>query len=1000
MSLAGRSLSHYKIVEEISCGGMGIVYRATDTRLNRDVAVKVLPGDLTADRDRRDRFIREARAASALEHPNIAVIHDIGEEDGISFIAMELVRGDKLSGAIAAGQFASNPSRAIDIAIEVAEALARAHSQGIVHRDVKPANVMLTEDGHAKVIDFGLAKLVGPISGEQITASATDPALVLGTVAYMAPEQARSGPIDHRTDIFSFGVLLYEMFAGTLPFKGHSSIETMHAILNDAPAPLTLKGIAPAAAADLTRIIEKCLSKDPDARYQGMKDLVVDLKTARRRMDSEASIAHTMPVSPPMPARAKSPLLVAAATLAALVFGGYWAWSSRDAIPAEATGTRPSVAVMYFENNTGNKDLDWLRTGLTDMLVTDLSQSPDVEVLSTDRLVQILSSMNKLDDPVVSFDTVQEVARRAGVKHVMLGSYIKAGDTIRINLKLQDASSGKIISTERVDAANESSLFPTMDDLTRRLKAKFALPAGGSLSSLLSPPSRGATVGPALDRDLKDVTTASVDAYREYAKGIELHQRGRPQDAIPLFQRAVEIDPNFALAYVKMAVANGNIGRSNDRDVFAKKALDLTDRLTPRERYYIEGYYYSSRLEDTAKGIEAYSKAIELYPDHSASRVNLALLYMRTDQTEKCIEHYTLLRQRGFEFPGAAGNLSICYAADGKDADALAVLREYVERFPDVELGWMNLGLTQMTFAHFDEAERSLKKALDLRPGFPPAVAGLAQIATLRGEFSTARRILDPLTTLPIVNARSLGRSQIVYSYFYEGRTREALATARQLVADEGPDGSNESAGARAVMAEMLLAAGRRADAVAEARRGLVEARGRLSVMEVLLSGVLAGDRDARAEMQRIADLLPAGSDKAMPLIADAIVAIESGDHEAGAQLLNRYDQQLRPGILAAGALAPFHQPRAMLNYWRGRERLSAGDYKGAIAQFSKNTGNPGLRQFNVLEFVRGLYYTAQAHEKLGDDDGAREFYARFLNYWKNGDLDREKVREALKKMS
>ncbi|HEX6216835.1 MAG TPA: serine/threonine-protein kinase, partial [Vicinamibacterales bacterium] len=211
MSLAGRIVSHYKIVEEISRGGMGVVYRATDTRLDRDVALKVLPSELMTDRDRRERFVREARAASALEHPHIAVIHDVGEEDGISFIAMELIRGDKLSTAVANGQFAANAGRALEIAIEIAEGLARAHSQGIVHRDLKPANVMLTEDGHAKVIDFGLAKLLAPLSGDSatVTAGTTDPAVILGTVYYMSPEQARGGTIDHRTDIFAFGVLLY-----------------------------------------------------------------------------------------------------------------------------------------------------------------------------------------------------------------------------------------------------------------------------------------------------------------------------------------------------------------------------------------------------------------------------------------------------------------------------------------------------------------------------------------------------------------------------------------------------------------------------------------------------------------------------------------------------------------------------------------------------------------------------------------------------------------------
>jgi serine/threonine protein kinase/tetratricopeptide (TPR) repeat protein len=988
--LAGRTLSHYRIVEEISRGGMGIVYRATDTRLNRDVALKVLPAELTSDRERNERFVHEARAASALEHPNIAVIHDIGEADGISFIAMELVRGDKLSAALAHTPLLSNPARILDIAIEVAEALARAHSQGIVHRDIKPSNVMLTEDGHAKVIDFGLAKLVGPVSADLATAPATDPAIVLGTVAYMAPEQARGAAIDHRTDIFSFGVMLYEMFSRALPFTGHSSIETMHAILNEAPAPLRLKGVPAAAAADIVRIIDKCLAKDPDARYQGMKDLVVDLKSARRRMDSDVSIAATAPIASAVSAK-KSPLLAVAASLAIVAIGGYWLWSSRAAIPAEATGTRPSVAVMYFENNTGNKDLDWLRTGLTDMLVTDLSQSPDVEVLSTDRLVQILGSMDKLDAPQISFDTVKEVARRGGVKHVMLGSYIKAGDVIRINLKLQDAETGKILSTERVDALNEASLFPTMDELTKRLKAQFAIPGSGGFGGLFTRPG---AVPAVLDRDLKDVTTSSVEAYREYAAGIEFHQRARYQEAFPHLERAIAIDPGFALAYTKLAVGNGNTGRSNERDKYAKRALELTDRLTPRERYYIEGYYYSSRLEDTQKAIDAYEKAVKLYPDHSASRVNLAVMYLRTDQVEKCLEHYTVLRERGFEFPGAIGNQSQCYVEAGNNQAAIDLHKEFIDRFPDLEAAHLNYGLTLRSINRFDEAERELKRALDLRPNYAGAIAGLAHVAALRDDFEGARKIAAGLKTGP--NGTGLGVTQTTYSYLFEGRTRQALNVLVPLVDELG--NSNEAALGRSIIAEIFLAQGKKAEAIAEIRRGIADAQGRLAISDILIAGGLAGEPSSRGEAQRIADLLPTGAHKALPILIDAIAAVEAARNDEAARLLDSYESKIRPGMVASTFTIPAYQPRVMLNYWRGRERLASGDYKAAIDSFNRTTSDPGLRQFHPFEYVRGLYYTAQAYEKSGDATNAREFYGRFVRYWKNADIDRDKVTEALKK--
>src|SRR5687767_806731 len=272
VALTGRRLSHYDIVEEISRGGMGVVYRAVDVNLARDVALKVLPEDLLHDPGRRERLLQEARAASALEHPHIAVIHDVGEADGITFIAMELIRGEKLSDTLARGPLP--PLRALTLATEVAEGLARAHEKGIVHRDLKPANVMVTDDGHAKVIDFGLAKLVEPVIPEAATASVhgpgTDAGIVLGTAAYMAPEQARGDRVDHRTDVFALGVTLYEMVTGRPAFQGRSALDTMQAVLTQPVPPLpALAGASAEATAELQRIIGKCTAKEPDERYQG-----------------------------------------------------------------------------------------------------------------------------------------------------------------------------------------------------------------------------------------------------------------------------------------------------------------------------------------------------------------------------------------------------------------------------------------------------------------------------------------------------------------------------------------------------------------------------------------------------------------------------------------------------------------------------------------------------------------------------------------------------------
>ena len=974
---------------------MGVVYRATDTRLDRDVALKVLPPELMTDRDRRERFVREARAASALEHPHIAVIHDVGEEDGISFIAMELIRGDKLSTAVANGQFASNAGRALEIAIEIAEGLARAHSQGIVHRDLKPANVMLTEDGHAKVIDFGLAKLLAPLSGDgdTVTAGATDPAVIIGTVSYMSPEQARGSSIDHRTDIFAFGVVLYEMFSGIVPFRGRSSIETIHAILHSQPPPLHATSLAPAAAEDIQRIVDKCLAKDPDDRYQGMKDLIVDLKAARRRLDT-ASMSATMPL-PRVAAKRPANLLIGLASLAIVAAIGLWLWNSQRAPIAEATGTRPSVAVLHFENNTGNPAMDWLRSGLTDMLVTDLSQSPDVEVLSTDRLVQILGEIGKLDERSISSDTIQEVARRAHVQHVLLGSYVKAGEAIRINVRLQDAASGRIISTERVDAVNEASLFPTMDDLTRRVKARFESAGGNMLTGFLRSPSARLPSTP-LDRDLKDVTTASVDAYRHYAAGIAEHQRSRYLAALPHFQEAVKIDPDFALAFVKMAVATGNMGRSNESDEYAKRALSLVDRLTPRERYYIEGYHYSSRIETTARAIEAYQKTLALYPDHSASRNNLGLLYLRTDQLDKAIVEYEILLERGFEFPGAAGNLASAYVAAGKPDEAIAVMQDFVSRFPDVEAAHFNLGLSALHVNRFDAARRAFERCLELRPNWPAAYGALAQLANARGDVDEARRHASAALKAPLPNGRFAGFINTVYADLVQGRTEKAQRDLRRAIDDQGMAGSTQSAAAHALIAEILLARGSRAAAGDAAMRAIRDARGRLAAIDGLVVGSMAQSPEARAEFDRIANTLPAGSDKHTPHLVDAALAVEAGRYSEALDLLRKFAPHVPPGPIGV----PVRQPAVMLAYWSGRAELGVGNDPEAARQLTRVVEAGWSRVFSPFEYVRSFYYLGQIADRAGDRAKAREHYQRFLSYWKDGDIDRDKVAEAIKKTS
>ena len=1003
MHLTGRRLAQYLIAEEISRGGMGVVYRATDTRLNRDVALKVLPEELVDDPERRHRFVQEAQAASAIEHPHIAVIYDVNEADGHTFIAMELIRGEKMSEWLARGR--PTAARTLELAAEIASGLAKAHDKQIVHRDLKPANVMLTEEGHAKVIDFGIAKLIegaGDAGGETRISDGTGVGVVLGTTTYMSPEQARGNRVDYRSDIFSFGIVLHEMLAGRLPFQGRSSIETASAILHE-PAPRLPSlgpGIVSDVSADIQRVVDKCLEKDPRERYQSMKDVAVDLRAARRRLETgtHPPTVAAAPVVPPSRPRWLWPA-VAVAVLASAA--GAWIGFGRErAAPATAGGAKPSIAVLYFDNTTGDASLDWMRTGITDMVVTDLSQSTQVDVVSTERLYGLLAEMHRADDKVLSSDVIRTVAERTGVDHVIVGSFVRSGEALRINTRLQEAKTGRIVSSERVDGPNAASLFAMVDDLSRRIRVRFEdVRAGaGPIGSLLTSP--GAATDAALDRGLTDVTTPSIEAYQLFAEGMNQHLRFRERQAIPFFEKAIASDPGFANAYAKLGIVHGNLGRVDLREKYLQLALEHSGRMTAPERLYAEGLLALDRRE-TARGLDAYQRCIDLYPGHEGCRHALAMVQAPLGLLEESTRNFEEVIRRGGTFPTTFSLLAVNYRALDQPEKALEIVQQYSTRNPENAAGHGAVCVALLGLRRYRDAADACRRSAVLNQT-ATGQFGEAIALILQEDWDGARKVATELAAATDQNQRYLGAMALVIQDMFMGKAAEARRWAERAVAVYDRPVPNATT-ARLVLSNIEQAVGRQAEALVTAERALGEARNPIDQGPATLSVASLRARIGRTAQAHA--LLTEYERTATPPTAKAVGRTLAHGRGEVALAARDYATALRELTAAQAALSPRPgnpiqpNPHVLIWFALGEAHLGAGHSTEARGWFERIVDGPYERALRPIEYVRSLYHLAAIAEAAGDAAKALEYYRRFLGYWGDGEIDRDKVEIARRKL-
>ena len=932
--LTGKTVSHYRVLEVIGGGGMGVIYKAEDLRLDRAVALKFLPEDMVSDPRALERFEREARAASTLDHPNICSIYEFGEHEGQPFIVMQLLQGQTIRDLLAtepAGQRALPSPQLLDLAIQIGRGLQAAHEKGIIHRDIKPANIFVTTNGVTKILDFGLAKVFETGEEKELGAPVGEDAMLanipagtatglslsrhgsaIGTAGYMSPEQVRGEPLDVRTDLFSLGLVLYEMATGRRTFTGETLAAVRDAILHETPMPIS--DLNSSISPKMEAVINRALEKERERRYQSAAELLVDLE-AIRQITSDAEYPRRSRV------RDKKVLTAGVLVVAALAALVYW----RLHKPVPNLSPRGTIVLADFANTTGEKVFD---DSLQQALTLQLEQSPFLNVVSARTIRATLQEMEKPPEQPITAEVAAEICLRTHSNAVLAGSIAPNNNGYDVTLKALSCQTGHPFEVVELRAKNRNKILQALDAASSQMRQRL----GESIASVQK-----------FDQPLLEATTSSLEALQAYSK---MRRFGSPTETIPYLKRAIELDPNFGLAYARLGAAYWSVGQGKLGAQNITKAYELRDHVSQRERFYIETTYYALVTRELEKAAQSAREWAQSYPGDAKPLNALAVIYSQLGKPEDAIREMEGAVQLAPENPGAYANLVGMASA----ANRLSLAQDTYDKARTLNLDSASLREYKYNLAFLQGDEAGMREQLQWAVGKPRTEDVLlsAQSAT---EAYYGR----------IKNARQYSRRAVESALRSDAAETASIKTGYEAIR-EAELGNSAIAQrlAQDALGQDPGRDGRVWAAIAFARSGNVER--------------------AKALSQGLNQEFPLDTllqNETLPCIRAAIDLY----HNMPLQALEVLEVS-RPYEMTQDSLTYMYPA-----YLRGEAYLKMGQGERAVFEYRKLVEHPGI----VGNFVTGALVHLQlgrAEMLAGNREAAKRSYETFLRLWKEADPD------------